>query len=507
MGRKDQVLWVSATVLSLGAFSFFAGLGMRGLYGKLTRGGGERANGLLGYPQVASAAPRIDAGSLQPQQTFYEVLRKLRLYYVEPLPSNTALSYGSVDAMLNSLNDPNTRLLTKTEVDALRSEGEGTFPGLGAILTIDRYSAQEGEEVADEASGNNAPIKAKTTAALPATPGIKTITVVAVAPGSPAEKAGLKPNDRITEIDGHWIAPQHVSYRILTQLTDDLGPQDGRPRDPQDPPDNKPVDPMREKLKKEADEARNRWKSATELPLVLPRLMGEDNGEHELTIERGKPAKTMKVKVNLASTKVDLVTSRKLDDKTGYLRILAFGGDTRAQAETALKDLEKAGVKNLVLDLRESAGGSIEAARDVAGLLLGESKFAVVSERQGEDRKLMNRVLNTRGPAVFKPGSISVLIDGGTAGSSELVAAALKEQAGAKLIGSTTFGDGTEQEVVALDNGAGIALTRAKMLTSRGVDFEKKGLRPDAPAAGDPVDAALKSLSSNLPAHAAGKGA
>lgn len=504
MGRKDQIWWVSATVLSLGAFSFFAGLGMRGLYGRLTRG--DQANGLLGYPQVASAAPQVEPGSVQPQLTFYEVLRKLRLYYVEPLPSNTTLSFGSVDAMLNSLNDPNTRLLTKTEVDALRSEGEGVFPGLGAVLTIDRYNGQEGSDVEDE----DAPAPQKGKPGAPAAntppPGVRTITVVAVAPGSPAEKAGLQPLDRITEIDGRWIAPTHVSYRVLTQLTDDLGPQDGRPRDPEEPADNRPPDPAREKLKKEAEAARNRWKNATELPTVLPRLLAEDNAEHELTIERGHPAKTLKVKVRLGQTKVDLVDSRKLNDSTGYLRIFSFGGDARQQAEAALREFAGAGVKNLVVDLRESPGGSLETARDVAGLILGEAKFAVLNER-GEDRKMVNRAVNSRGPAIFKPAAISVLVDGGTAGTSELFAAALREQANAKLIGANTFGDGTEQEIVPLENGAGVSLTRAKMLTSRGTAYDGKGLKPDAPAAGDPVDAAVKSLSSNLPARAAGKGA
>lgn len=491
MGRKDQIWWVSATVLSLSAFSFFAGLGMRGLYGRLTRG--EQANGLLGYPQVASAA-QVEPGSVQPQLTFYEVLRKLRLYYVEPLPSNTVLSLGSVDAMLNSLNDPNTRLMTKTELDALRSASQGVLPGLGAVLTIDRYNGKESAELEDEEDEAPVPQKGKPAAKPPS--GVRTITVVAVAPGSPAEKAGLQPMDRITEIDGRWIAPTHVSYRVLTQLTDDLGPQDGRPRDPEEPADNRPPDPVREKLKKEAEAARNRWKNATELPTVLPRLLGADKGEHELTIERGRPVKTLKVKVTLGTTKVDLADHRKLNDTTGYLRIFTFGGNARQQVEAALREFAGAGVKNLVVDLRESPGGSLEAARDIAGLMLGEAKFAVVNER-GEDRKLVNRVINSRGPAIFKPAAISVLVDGGTAGTSELFAAALREQANARLVGSQTFGDGTEQEIITLDNGAGISLTRARLLTSRGVAFEGKGLKPDAPAAGDPVEAAVKVLSRN----------
>jgi carboxyl-terminal processing protease len=86
-------------------------------------------------------------------------------------------------------------------------------------------------------------------------------------------------------------------------------------------------------------------------------------------------------------------------------------------------------------------------------------------------------------------------VDHGTSGSSELLAAALRDYAGAKLVGTTTFGDGTEQELIRLENGAGISITRAKMLTSKGVDFDGKGLQADLPATGDPIDAAVKALS------------
>jgi carboxyl-terminal processing protease len=494
MGRKDQLWWVSATVLSLSAFSFFSGLGLRGLYDRLK--GGEQS-GLLGYPQVASAAPKVPQESLAPQQLFYEVLRKLRLYYVEPLPENTTLSYGLIDTMLNSLNDPNTRFLTKTEVDALRSMGEGVFPGLGAVLTIDRYSGQEGEELAEEG------VVPKKGTQAPAQQGVRTITVVAVIDGSPAEKAGLLPGDRITEMDGRWIAPAHVSYRVLTQLTDELGPQDGRPRDPEDAPEKRQEDPARDKFKKEADEARARWKNALELPVILPQLLGGGTGEHEFTIERGRPAKTMKVKIAFGETKADLVTSRKLNANTGLVRILATTDAARTEVEKALKSFQQDGVKNVVLDLRESAGGSLEGARGIAGLLTGATRFAVLKERQGADRKIVNRSLMARGQQVFKPASLSVLVDGGTAGSSELLAAALKEQAGAKLVGSTTFGDGTEQEVIPLDNGAGISITRARMLTSKSVEFEGKGLKPDVPAKGDPIPVVLKAAGEVVPGEGA----
>ena len=201
MRRKEQFWWVSATVLSLSAFSFFAGLGLRGLYERLTDGTDAAGNSLLNYPRLASAAPRaVPDPDLRPGMLYTEVLKKLQVYYVEPLPADTKLALGSVDAMLNQLNDPNTRLLGKSEVEALRNAGQGEFSGLGAVLTIRRYNPKEAEEAAAIAADAKRALPGKLTQPdkkdedAPS-PGIKTITVVSVAPGSPAEKAGLQAGD------------------------------------------------------------------------------------------------------------------------------------------------------------------------------------------------------------------------------------------------------------------------------------------------------------------------
>jgi C-terminal peptidase prc len=479
MRRNEQVWWVAATALSLAAFSFFAGLGLRGLHQRLTQTEPTSAS-IFTYPQIASAAPRaVPDPDLKPGALFHEVLQKLKVYYVEPLPSGTKLSYGAIDAMLNELKDPNTRFLTREEVEALRAASLGQYSGLGAVLTIRRQAADEA------------------TAAVPArerSPSVRTITVVSVPPGSPAEKAGLKPGDRITELNGRWIAPVHLSFRALTQLTDDLGPQDYRPRDPEEPVEPREPDPERQKARKELDEARSRWRNSTELPIVMQTLVSEDRGEHELTIERGQPAKTLKIKVNFGRTKVDAFSSRRLNDSTGYVQILAFNSETPKRLGDVLAEFQQSGIKNLVVDLRNNPGGSIEAARDAAGLLLGQVKLAVLQERDAS-RKLVDRGLFARGAARFKPASTSVLVDGGTAGSAELVAAALRDHLGAHLVGSTTFGDGTEQELIPLETGAGISITRAKMLTSKSLDFEGKGLKADVAPQGDPIETAVKTLS------------
>jgi carboxyl-terminal processing protease len=505
MRQNEQVWWASATVISLGAFSFFAGFGLRGLFdGVRGSRGGDAING---YPKLASAAPKGSGPNLSPQTLYWDVLKKLQLYYVEPLPTHDALALGSIDAMLNELQDPNTRLLSKVEVDAMQSATRGEFRGLGAVLTIMRQSTEKGEEVVMDAPSGRLPGVKRVPAGLPPSKpaaedekpgptGVRTITVVSVLPGSPAEKAGMQAGDRITHIDGRWIAPTHVSYRLLTQLTESLGPQDLRPRDPNDTDslDVPPPNPERDRARKEADEARSRWKNAAELPVAIQTLSGGQTGDHELIIERGRPTKTLKVNVTLGSTKADVVSAKKVSDKVGHLRILAFNPDVPQEVATALQDFQKSGIKSLVVDLRENAGGSIDAARAVAGMLLGNAKFAVVRERDAARKIVERTVLTEAGSVHFTPASLSVLVDRGTAGTAELLAAALRDQTNVKLVGANTFGDGTEQELLVLDNGTGFTLTRAQFQTLKGVAFDRRGLKVDVPVEGDALQAAVNAL-------------
>jgi C-terminal processing protease CtpA/Prc len=126
--------------------------------------------------------------------------------------------------------------------------------------------------------------------------------------------------------------------------------------------------------------------------------------------------------------------------------------------------------------------------------------MAVLQVRD-DHRKLVDKPLPIKPAATAPPkfSAIAVLVDGGTAGSSEVLAAALRDHGVAKLYGSTTFGDGTEQTIMPLDNGAAVCVTSARFLTPKHVDFDGKGLKPDVVVPASPgldrqLEQAVKSL-------------
>jgi carboxyl-terminal processing protease len=466
MARKKRTLWMVAVALCLSAFSFAAGFGIRGLTTLVTSGkfslGVARGLAAAGYPRVASAAPGAGEPDLRPAELYKDVYNKLHVYYVEPLPSDTRLAEGSVESMLASLDDPNTRLISAREWSAIQDLGQGSLHGLGAVLTIRKYKEAEGREL----------------------PGI---ALVAALPGSAAEKAGLQPGDRITFVDGHWVAPVKLSFREQAQIEDNLGPQDfARPPHPDESRDSS--DPEREKRRREDEEARRRWLGAMDVVAAMELLETGKPGEHELTIQRAGSDK--KTKVTFADARADLFSARKLNPSTGYLRIVAIRPETAREVEQALSGFKRDGVQSLVIDLRESPGGSLETVREIVGALAPGAPVLISRERDA-NRKLVDRKIASRtGAQRLKATAISVLVDGGTAGSSEVLAAALRDDLGARVVGAQTFGDGTEQQVIPLGNGAAISITHARMLSPKGTDYEGKGLKPDFP--GGPGDAGIE---------------
>jgi carboxyl-terminal processing protease len=485
MKNRRELLWLSASTAALFVFSFTAGYGLRELVALASGQGGPEwratQQAIASYRRIASRTGASAEPDMGPPQLYAEVLDRLRTLYVDKLPENTALSYSSIEQMLASLSDPDTRLLLPGEAAAMKAAEEGKFTGLGAVLTVKKSAP------ADRTSSD------------------RDITVVAPLPGSPAEAAQLLPGDKITEIDGHWIAPVHLWAREMAMATDRIGRAEYQWRGDQAPdPDDgeKPSSTAEERKKAQeaADKLTNRWRNSTDLQSALEMLLTQTSGEHTLVVERPGETKPRPVKVTFGNVEVPPVSTRLLPGNIGHIQVRQLSAAAVTALAAGLKQLKEGGAQSLVLDLRRSPGGSLEAAQQIAGLFIPNGALTILQSRD-EKRKLTDHTLPVKAPSTPAPkfGSIAVLVDGGTAGSSELLAAALRDHGLAKLYGSTTFGDGTEQTIMPLDNGAAVSITSGKFLSPKRLPFDGKGLKPDVAVPAGPgldkqLEQAVKSL-------------
>lgn len=164
----------------------------------------------------------------------------------------------------------------------------------------------------------------------------------------------------------------------------------------------------------------------------------------------------------------------EMGSRIGYLRLHRFDAKTVAQLDSGVARLSAAGMRVLILDLRGNGGGLISAAIDVADRFIASG---VLVTTRGQVREF-NRIYKAKGNANIAVPLV-VLIDGETASSAELVAAALHDQQRGTVVGQRSFGKGTIQETVRLRGGIGITLTVAHFLSPRGQAVEAAGVEPD----------------------------
>lgn len=204
-------------------------------------------------------------------------------------------------------------------------------------------------------------------------------------------------------------------------------------------------------------------------------MIKSTNGNVEIEVNRGGITKTLTLKVSTVSIKS--VIKNKYD-KTGYLRIETFSNTTYKQFKESLETLEKDGIENLIVDVRNNGGGFLNSAVEIAELFVEKGK--PIYGLQTKDKKEMYKD-TTKEKREYK---VIVLINGGSASASEVLAAALKESYGATLLGTKSYGKGTVQDTSELESGGMIKYTTAYWLTPKGVTINEKGLTPDIEVTG-----------------------
>jgi|APAra7269096979_1048534.scaffolds.fasta_scaffold03679_2 carboxyl-terminal processing protease len=245
-----------------------------------------------------------------------------------------------------------------------------------------------------------------------------TLRVIAPIDGTPAAKAGIKSGDVIIAIDGKPISNQ-----------------DG-------------MEPLR----------------------------GEPGSKLTLTIAREGKAKPFDVSLTRETIRVASVSSRVLEPGYGYVRINSFQADTGADFQANLDRLQSNGkLKGLVLDLRSNPGGLLISAVQVADDLLEKGNIVSTRGRIAVSDSKFDATPGDR----LQGAPLMVLVDAGSASAAEVLAGALRDNQRARVIGSRTFGKGSVQTVLPLDNGDSVKLTTARYFTPSGKSIQASGIVPD----------------------------
>ncbi|MDZ8107093.1 MAG: S41 family peptidase [Nostoc sp. DedQUE12a] len=306
----------------------------------------------------------------------------------KPLSDSNA-AYTAIQTMLKSLDDPFTRFLDPEQYRSLQVNTSGELTGVGLQIAL---NAETGK-----------------------------LEVVAPIAGSPAEKAGIRPRDRILKIEGV-------------------------------PTENLTLDEAATKM---------RGPSGSLVTLLIERD-GEAETEIRLTRDR----------IALNPVVSELRVSGQ-GTPIGYLRLTQFNANASTELANAISSLEKKGASAYILDLRNNPGGLLQAGIEIARLWLDSGTIVYTVNRQG-----IQGSFEAFGPALTDDPLV-ILVNQGTASASEILAGALQDNGRAQLVGETTFGKGLIQSLFELSDGSGLAVTIAKYETPQHRDINKLGIKPD----------------------------
>jgi len=254
------------------------------------------------------------------------------------------------------------------------------------------------------------------------------VTVVAPLSDTPAEKAGLKPGDIIYKVDDVETATIGFEESIN----------------------------------------RIRGKDGTKVKLEIYRAGADAPIELEI----------VRAKILVKSVKFE---AKNYENKEiTYIKIRQFGDDTQALFDLAAKSALKTKDKIIIIDLRNNPGGYLETAVQISSYFIPDG--VIVSE---EGKNVPKKDYKSEGNSILKDCKVVVLVNGGSASASEIMAGALKDRKGTKLIGEKTFGKGSVQELIDLSDGSSVKITVAKWLTPDGTEINKKGIEADIKISND----------------------
>ena len=377
MKRKWIALLMTGSLL-LGAGGTYAGIQLVESPDNNTGIGIENNDGE--QPQVISTS-----GLEKVEQAYSLILSS----YVEKVDQEKLIE-GAIQGMLATLEDPYSVYMDAKTAKQFNETLESSFQGIGAeVSMVDNK-----------------------------------IVIVSPFKDSPAEKAGIKPNDQILKVDGESV-------------------------------------------------------EGLDLYEATMRIKGEKGTTVQLEIQRQGLKEPLKISVKrdeIPQITVNADMKQQAGENIGYVEITSFSEDTAKEFYKELEKLEKQKMNGLIIDVRGNPGGFLSSVQEILkGLVPDEKPLYQIEERNGE---------KTRYFSALKQGKsypIVVLTDNGSASASEILAGALKEAGGYPVIGEKTFGKGTVQQAVPMGDGSNIKLTLFKWLTPDGNWIHKNGIEPTIP--------------------------
>ena len=314
----------------------------------------------------------------------WEAIDSVTNNYFYPVEKDLLVE-GAVRGVVGSIEDPHVRFFNTEDLEEFLTETRGSYGGIGVRII--------------EVEGS--------------------VVVFEIFSGSPADRSGLSPGDRILQADGNDLTGQGVS-RAVELLRG---------------PSNTSVD-------------------------VLIKRPGADE-PFSLTVEREE-------------IKVTTIVSEMLEGGLGYIKINSFDSNTADEFKNQFRIIESRGLeKGLILDLRNNPGGLIDQVVEVAKLLVPEGEIVRLVGRDNEVKQIYYS------HAEKKPYPIVVLINEESASAAELLSGALQDRGAALLVGKTTYGKASVQQLEYLSGDNAIMLTVAKYFTPSGHDIDKHGIEPD----------------------------
>lgn len=224
--------------------------------------------------------------------------------------------------------------------------------------------------------------------------------------------------------------------------------------------------------------------------LVKDYIKGKDGSEVALTVFRQDEGEYVDLKMERRNVTVQTVEYQMMEDSVGYIAVSQFDGVTADQFKAAVDDLEKQGMKKLLVDLRNNPGGVLDTVVDMLDYILPDDLIIEGDKdlvRTNTEATLLVYMADKNGKGGQEYASdghsldipMAVLVNGESASASEVFTGAMKDYGRATIVGTKTFGKGIVQNLIPLDNGTAIKMTTAHYYTPSGFDLHGKGIEPD----------------------------